>query len=129
MINLSWLRAPEIESNDNLAKIVQMFLLQWLHILVVIPRTGRNTCIICNVSNVNFIAHKISNSRPIRIYKTSMSVFKSLHHVSCELLSNYFLFMNHVRNTKNNENCVILPKVKLEIARASSLFLLGSIDI
>ena len=33
-----------------------------------------------------------------------------------------FLFMNHAKNTRNNGNCVILPKVRLEIARKVFFF-------
>ena len=46
----------------------------------------------------------------------------SLHQVFCELFNNYFLFMNHAKNTRNNGNCVVLPKVELEIARKGFFF-------
>ena len=78
--------------------------------------------IICNGLSEKCIDHKIPNIRSIRIYNASMTVFKSLHQVSCELFNNYFLLMNHARNNRNNGNCVVLPKVKLEIARKGFFF-------
>lgn len=65
---------------------------------------------------------KLPNIRSIRIYNASMAVFKSLHQISCELFNNYFILMNHLRNTRNKGDCVIVPKVKLEIARKGFLF-------
>ncbi len=57
-----------------------------------------------------------------RIFNAVMVVFKSLNGLSCEPFNDYFQIMSHQQNTRNNDYCLRLPKVKLEVARKGFYF-------
>ena len=82
--------------------------------------------IIRNGLSKTYVDLNLPNIRSIHIYNASMAVFKSLNKTSCVLFNNYFILMNHARNTRNNGNCIIVPKVKLEIAR-KGFFIQGAL--
>ena len=50
-------------------------------------------------------------------------VFDCLNNNICEVFENYFERRDHKYATRNNENSVKLPKVKLEAGRKSFYFL------
>jgi hypothetical protein len=57
-----------------------------------------------------------------RIFNAVIVVFKSLNGLSCEPFNDYFQIMSHQQNTRNNDYCLRLPKVKLEVARKGFYF-------
>jgi hypothetical protein len=57
-----------------------------------------------------------------RIFNAVMVVFISLNGLSCEPFNDYFQIMSHQQNTRNNDYCLRLPKVKLEVARKGFYF-------
>ena len=56
------------------------------------------------------------------IFNAVMTVFKALNGLSCEPFNDYFQIMRHQQNTRNNDHCLRLPKVKLEVARKGFYF-------
>ena len=56
-----------------------------------------------------------------RIFNAVMVVFKAFG-LSCEPFNDYFQIMSHQQNTRNNDYCLRLPKVKLEVARKGFYF-------
>ena len=57
-----------------------------------------------------------------RIFNTVMVVFKVLNGLSCEPFIDYFQIMSLQQNTRNNDFCLWLPKVKLEVTRKGFYF-------
>ena len=57
-----------------------------------------------------------------RIFNAVIVVFKSLNGLSCEPFNDYFQIMSHQQNTRNNDYCLRLPEVKLEVARKGFYF-------
>jgi hypothetical protein len=50
-----------------------------------------------------------------RIFDAVMAAFNALNGLSCDPFNDYFQIMNHQQNTRNNDYCLRLPKVKLKV--------------
>ena len=59
----------------------------------------------------------IFNFFTMRILNVTKLDFKSLNDLLCKQFNGYFEQTNHEQNTRNNEHCLRLPKVKLEIPK------------
>ena len=70
----------------------------------------------------DFSHSKITKIQTIVVFKLYTVIFKSLNGLSCEPFNDYFQIMSHQQNTRNNDYCLRLPKVKLEVARKGFYF-------
>ena len=57
-----------------------------------------------------------------RIFDAVMAAFNALNGLSCDPFNDYFQIMNHQQNTRNNDYCLRLPKVKLKVTRKGFYF-------
>ncbi len=77
----------------------------------------RSKRIILNGQSENSGISKLLDVPTILTYVASLTVFKSLHQLSCEPFNEYFQIMKHGRNTRNDGYSVISPRVKLVAAK------------
>ena len=85
-----------------------------------IERRGKNIIVSALGNNIELRVPTVSSLIKKRV---CTMVFDCLNNNICELFENYFERRDHKYATRNNENSVKLPKVKLETGRKSFYFL------